>query len=112
MKKLIVGGLAALAIGLVIAPVAGASPITESEYIDTVQDYGWIMDDATAIRTGHVICSNLDSGVKIADIEAWLDYEFDNTHTQPGTANYYTDVFIQMAAQQYCPWTEPMDWNI
>ena len=42
MKKLIVGGLLALAVGLAMAPVAGANPITPDE---------WGMDDGIGVGT-------------------------------------------------------------
>ena len=49
MKRLLIGGIAALAIGLVAAPVAGADPITPDE---------WGMDDGigVGIRTAGTRC--------------------------------------------------------
>ena len=73
---------------------------------------GWIIDDASVIRTGHSICASLDRGAEIADIKSWLHHEFVNTNTRPHDGGYFAAMFIQLAAQQYCPWTAPMDWNI
>ena len=42
MKRLIIGGIAALAIGLGLAPMAGADPITPDE---------WYMDDGVGVGT-------------------------------------------------------------
>jgi hypothetical protein len=112
MKRLIIGAIAAITVGLVAPAPSGASPITHSEYVTTIQQWGWIIDSDSAIRTGHSICASLDRGAQIADIKSWLHHEFVNTNTQPGDGGYYAAQFIQLAAQQFCPWTKPMDWNI
>ena len=62
MKRLIIGAIAAITVGLVAPAPSGASPITHSEYVTAIQQWGWIIDSDSAIRTGHSICASGDAG--------------------------------------------------
>jgi hypothetical protein len=116
MKKLIVGGLAALAIGLATAPVAGADPgytAADMDFIAGVTALGYYDEDQDRlIKTGHVVCELLDQGANNATVQAEVVIHHQNGREQPGDGGYWPDLFTQVAAISYCPWQPAADWNI
>ena len=100
MKRLIIGGIAALAVGLVGAPVAGADPYTaeDLEFVQNLATIGyWDADKDRLIKTGHVVCQLLDDG----ESEATVNAEIIIHH---GGDSYETMIFTRYAALAYCPW--------
>ncbi|SRR5258705_9752244 len=122
MKKLIVGGLAALAIGLTAAPVAGADPdahtlltandraFTRSTDQVIVMSNGadpdghWVgypkVPTQLRINTARTVCSMLDTGISGQDINDMIVTSFDDRREHAG---YLAAWFEQIAIEHYCP---------
>jgi hypothetical protein len=102
MKKLIIGGLAALAIGLTAAPVAQAAPYTAADldFIAAVTDLGYYGDKDRLIKTGHVVCELLDDEANWQTIEAEIVIHHGSGRKDEG---YYAAWFEQYAVYHYCP---------
>lgn len=122
MKRLILASLAALAVGLVAAPVAGADPdahtmlsandrefiaatdrvITMSSGYDPVQR--WVgypkVPIQLRITTAHTVCSMLDTGIGGREINETIVASFDDRREHAG---YLAAWFEQSAIVHYCP---------
>ena len=93
MKHLLIGALAALAIGLTAAPVAGADPLTanDREFIAVTDQVilgitGWIgypkVPAQLRINTAHGVCGLLDDGALSAN--DFIVTALDDRRQQPG----------------------------
>ena len=122
MKRLILGSLAALAIGLVAAPVAGASPDAHSKltandraFIEATDrvivmsngadpDGHWVgyprVPTQLRINTAHTVCSTLDTGISGQGINDMIVTSFDDRREHAG---YLAAWFEQIAVEHYCP---------
>ena len=114
MKRLIVGGLAALAIGLAGAPVAGADA-NDREFIkatdqvimglfDGSREMRWIgypgVPAQLRIDTAQAVCSMFDTNASGQDISDMVVTAFDDRREQ---ADYLAAWFKQSAIIHYCP---------
>ena len=114
MKRLIIGGLAALAIGLAAAPVAGADA-NDREFIkatdqvimglfDGSREMRWIgypgVPAQLRIDTAHTACSMFDTNASGQDISDMVVTAFDDRREQ---ADYLAAWFKQSAIVHYCP---------
>ena len=112
--KWIVGVIAALAIGLVAAPVAGADA-NDREFIkatdqvimglfDGSRDMRWIGYPGVLaqlrIDTAHAVCSMFDTNASGQDISDMVVTAFDDRREQ---ADYLAAWFKQSAIIHYCP---------
>ena len=112
MKKLILGGLAALAIGLIGAPVAGADS-NDRAFIKATDKVisgvgpsagpdGWIgfpkVPAQLRIDTAHGVCARLDDGALCAN--DFIVAAFDDRRQHAG---YLAAWFEQIAVYHYCP---------
>jgi hypothetical protein len=122
MKKLIVGGLAALAIGLAATPVAGADPdahpmlsandrafIRSTDQVIMMHtssdpDGHWVgyprVPAQLRINTARTVCSMLDTGISGQDINDMIVTSFDDRREHAG---YLAAWFEQGAITYYCP---------
>ncbi len=113
MKKLIIGGLAALAISLAAAPVAGAD-VNDREFIKATDKVisgvgpwvgpdGWIgypkVPVQLRINTAHAVCGLLDGGASSAN-----DFIVTALDDRREHAGYLAAWFQQIAIEHYCPW--------
>jgi hypothetical protein len=104
MKRLLIGGIAALSIGLTGAPAqAGATPYTDKDmnFVATVSQLGFVGDTDALIQDGNSVCARLDRGASTGDVEQWVAREPINTHST--NTGYYAALFVQYAAVNYCP---------
>jgi Protein of unknown function (DUF732) len=112
MKKAIVGGLAALAIGLAAAPVAGADS-NDRAFIKATDKVisgvgpsagpdGWIgypkVPAQLRIDTAHGVCARLDDGALSAN-----DYIVATLDDRRELAGYLAAWFEQISIEHYCP---------
>jgi Protein of unknown function (DUF732) len=104
MKRLILGGLAAFAIGMTGAPVAGADPgyytAADMDFIAAVTGQGYFGDKDRLIKTGHVVCELLDDDANWQAIEAEIVIHHGSGRKDEG---YYAAWFEQYAVYHYCP---------
>ena len=112
MKRLLIGGLAALAIGVAAAPVAGADAndrafIKATEKVISgvgppVGPDGWIgypkVPAQLRIDTAHGVCARLDDGALSAN-----DYIVATLDDRRELAGYLAAWFEQIAVYHYCP---------
>ena len=112
VKRLIVGGLAALAIGLIGAPVAGADA-NDREFIKATDkvimlhtgsdpDGHWVgypgVPAQLRIDTAHTVCDMLDDNVT-----ATGDFIVTAFDDRRDSAHYLAAWFEQIAISYYCP---------
>jgi hypothetical protein len=76
MKKMIIGGLAAVAaaVGIVAAvpPHAHADADASTDYLRTLRSEGINADDATALYLGKVVCAGLATGMDDGEVVTLL----------------------------------------
>ena len=121
MKRLILAGLAALAVGLVAAPVAGADPdahtmlsandrafIKATDRVITMSngadpDGHWVgyprVPIQLRISTAHTVCSMLDTGIGGQEVNDAVVASFDDRREHAG---YLAAWFEQIAVEHYC----------
>lgn len=101
-NKALIGGIAAIAIGLIGAPVAGADSYTSADldFIARVTQQGYHGDPDRLIKTGHVVCGLLDDGASWQTVKASIIIEHEYGRKSAG---YYATLFAQAAAWDYCP---------
>ena len=113
MKKLIVGGLAAAAIGLAVAPVAGADDYTTKDlkFVSNVTSLGyhWV-DPDTLITAGHQVCTDQEAGIGTGRTKSYITRVTGDTRGDQ--TEYYATLFMHYAAMSYCPWQPAAKWNI
>jgi Protein of unknown function (DUF732) len=106
MKKIIIGGLAALTIELGVAPVAGADA-NNREFIEATDQVvlgntGWIEYPKVPVQlridTAHAVCDMLDGGALSAN--DFIVAAFDDRRQHAG---YLAAWFQQIAITYYCP---------
>ena len=114
MKKIIVGGLAALAIGLAAAPVAGANPLDANDRAFIAATDRVIMGSSgkdpvwrwlgypgvpaqLRIDTAHGVCGLLDAGALSAN-----DYIVATLDDRREHAGYLAAWFQQISIEHYC----------
>jgi hypothetical protein len=122
VKRLVLAGLAALAVGLVAAPVAGASPdahtmrsangrefIAATDRVITMSSgyepvWRWVgypkVPIQLRINTAHTVCSTLDTGISGQGINDMIVTSFDDRREHAG---YFAAWFEQIAVEHYCP---------
>jgi hypothetical protein len=106
----LIGCIAAIAIGLVAAPVVNADPGYSSpdlNFIANVTAAGYYGDKDRLIKTGHVVCELLDDGANDATVKAEVMIHHENSDPQ-----FNALLFINYAAISYCPWQPAANWNI
>jgi hypothetical protein len=99
MKRLLVGGIAAVAIGLG-APVAGADGYTAPTWTSSPvspsrANHG---DPDRLIKTGHVVCELLDDGKQTITAAIMIKHENDSKYPE-----FDATLFAQAASWSYCP---------
>jgi hypothetical protein len=105
-KKAIIGGIAAIAIGLAAAPVAGADPGYSSADLDFIaavshEPPGYYGDPDRLIKTGNVVCGRLDDGANWQTVEAEIIIH--HGAGWEGYAGYNAAIFKQYAIVHLCP---------
>jgi hypothetical protein len=103
VKELIVGGIAALSIGLVDAVPASATPAEEYRFLQAIGSLGsdyasWpqFLSGMEPVPVGHQVCSALDrGGDPIAPV---LQAAGDSRNSE-----YYATIFAGYAVQHLCP---------
>jgi hypothetical protein len=102
LRGLLVGGLAALAIALIGAAVAGADGYTSADldFIARVTQQGYHGDPDRLIKTGHVVCELLDDGASKQTITAAIMIKDENGSKYP---EFDATLFAQAASWSYCP---------
>lgn len=111
----LIGGLAALAIGLAAAPVAGADAndrafIRATDKVIMMHTASnpegqWVgypkVPAQLRIDTAHTVCSMLDTNISGQDINDTIVTGFDDRREHAG---YLAAWFEQSAVYHYCPW--------
>lgn len=103
MKKLILGGIAVLAIGLVDASPASATPEDEYQFLQAIGSLGssyasWpqFLSGIEPVPVGYQVCSALDrGGDPLAPV---LRAAGESKHSE-----YYATIFAGYAVQHLCP---------
>ena len=110
MKKLIVGGLAALAIGLVAAPVAEADDYTtkDLEFVASVAGLGYYDAPHILIDTAHEVCGLLEQDAVGEPARAFVIRRLSVMEFP----DFNATLFVQYSAIAYCPWQPAAHWNI
>jgi Protein of unknown function (DUF732) len=112
MKRLVIGGLAALALGLVAAPVAGADSndrafIAATDRVIMMSSGSdpeghWVgyprVPAQLRIDTAHGVCGLLDAGALSAN-----DYIVATLDDRGEHAGYLAAWFQQISIEHYCP---------
>ena len=98
MKHLIIGGIAALAIGLIGAPVASADP--SQNYLETLSNTpGFTVNGFTGpllLGAGNTICTDLRAGMSPQDSANKMMF-------YPGATNLTIKAMVATAQQTLCP---------
>jgi hypothetical protein len=104
MRRLLISGLAALA--LAGAPTAQAEPYSAADldFISSVAFWGYAGDTDDLIDKGRTACRNLDAGVSMEHVNNWVVYTLDSSKGTNTPESYFAAHFIQSAALAYCPW--------
>lgn len=103
MKRLLTSGLAALALGLAVAPIAKASP-DDDAFLQVIAEHGY--SDLNGgplsgyIHLGHQVCDDLDiRGLTLMEEVRHIQH-WNGSYISVGNVAY----FIGAAHAAYCPW--------
>ena len=114
MKRLIVGGLAALAIGLGTAPMVSASPTTD--FFDDITWSGYLgraawrdgQPDLNLLQsTGLAVCDKLAEGMSPTAINYFIVDALDDPRPD---AAMHANAFAGWAAVHFCPHYADENW--
>jgi Protein of unknown function (DUF732) len=93
MKRLVIGGIAALAIGLIGAPIASADP--PQDYLDTLSNTPGFTGPLL-LGAGNTICTDLRAGMTPQDSANKMMF-------YPGATNVTIKAMVTTAQRTLCP---------